>query len=1189
MGSSLLQALGRSETLDLASNIHLPAGALPFAIANRAEDKPLLVISHSTRSENEIAGSVRSILGAESVLQFPALEVLPHEKLSPQSDTISKRIHTRHQLSSTDWLKRKHRVVITQIRSLLQPIVDQSEKPTLTLKPKIEISQRTVIETLVKMAYRRVDLVERRGDFSVRGGLVDIFPATREHPIRVDFFGEEIDELRSFAVADQRSLEIVNEAIEILPCRELLITDSVKERAAQIAGSFPELAEMAGRISTGSYVEGMESLSGILAERLIPLHQILGKEYEVIFVEMPRIRSRALELNRTDREFLEAAWSNAANGGATPLKLQEALEVSSFLEIDEVISAIRENGNEIKIFNSFADESSSPAWPLTPAPRYRGKSEDLLSELAEFVKRDYRIVISAGTKGLLKRYDELISQTFPTRIIDSENLSYDAINLTLSSLTTGFISEELKILFITDRDFAGKNNESITNTEHLPSVRRKSIDPFSLSPGDLIVHERHGIGKFVEMSLRVVAGIRREYVVLEYAPARRGHPGDRIFVPTDSLEVISKYIGGDKPALHRIGSSDWIKSKARAKKAIKEIASELIKLYAARVSLPGFAFSPDTPWQRELEDAFAFIETPDQLITINDVKRDMESHYPMDRLVCGDVGYGKTEIAVRAAFKAIQDGKQVAILVPTTLLVQQHFETFSQRYAGFPVRLAALSRFNSPGESKAVIAGLSDGSVDLVIGTHRLLSKDISFKDLGLVVIDEEQRFGVEHKEVLKQLRANVDVLAMSATPIPRTLEMAITGIREMSTITTPPEERHPILTFVGPFDKKQIIAAIHRELLREGQIFYLHNRVESIDEVAARLREWVPEARVAVAHGQMSEVALEEVVLAFWNRDFDLLVATTIIENGIDVANANTLIVERADRFGVSQLHQLRGRVGRSRERAYAYFLYDGNQPLSEIAHDRLTTIATNTDLGAGMQVALKDLEIRGAGNLLGGEQSGHIASVGFDLYMKMVSEAVAELKVGIVKNEELRPTYRECKVEIPVTAYLSEAYIDSERLRLDIYRRIANSESDSEIDEIGVELEDRFGLLPLSTLRLLEVARIRNQARALHLTDLVWQGKFLRLSEITLTQEQLSRLLRRYPGSLYKSVNSTLLIAHEIGDFTLLPQETRADLISDKVNPDSEREVGVESGKLDNEITTLNWVKQVLTDLATTRVGSG
>jgi transcription-repair coupling factor (superfamily II helicase) len=623
---------------------------------------------------------------------------------------------------------------------------------------------------------------------------------------------------------------------------------------------------------------------------------------------------------------------------------------------------------------------------------------------------------------------------------------------------------------------------------------------------------------------RSVGGVTREYLIIEYASAKRGQPGDRIFVPTDTLEQVSKYVGGEAPTIHRIGSGEWQKAKSRARKAVRQIAGELIRLYAARTSSPGFAFSPDTPWQRELEDSFSYIETPDQLSTIDEVKADMERAYPMDRIICGDVGYGKTEIAIRAAFKAVQDGKQVAVLVPTTLLVQQHTKTFTERYSGFPIKVAGLSRFNSAKESKEILSALQTGSVDVVIGTHRILSNDVVFKDLGLVVVDEEQRFGVEQKESLKKLRTTVDVLAMSATPIPRTLEMAVTGIREMSTITTPPEERHPILTYVGPAEDAQIAAAIHRELLRDGQIFYLHNRVESIDRTAVHLKQLVPEARIRVAHGQMSEGELEDVILAFWNRDFDVLVCTTIVESGLDIQNANTLIVERADRFGLSQLHQIRGRVGRGRERAYAYFLYSAEEPLSELAHERLTTIATNTDLGAGMRVALKDLEIRGAGNLLGGEQSGHIADVGFDLYMRMVGEAVQDYKSGIIETDE---KVLECKVELPINAHLSTEYVPGERLRLDLYRRLADVKSADDVSSIESELIDRFGPLPQEAQSLLGVASLRAQAKALKLTEVIVQGKFLRFSPLVLSESKQLRLARMYPGSIYKSTTSTALVA--------------------------------------------------------------
>jgi transcription-repair coupling factor (superfamily II helicase) len=652
-----------------------------------------------------------------------------------------------------------------------------------------------------------------------------------------------------------------------------------------------------------------------------------------------------------------------------------------------------------------------------------------------------------------------------------------------------------------------------------------------LKQGDFVVHATHGIGRFVEMTQREVStGGRnatkslRDYLVLEYAPSKRGYPGDKLFVPTDQLDLLSKYVGGEAPTLSKMGGSDWSQAKGKARKAVRDIAVELVKLYSARMSAKGHAFGPDTPWQRELEEAFPFAETHDQLQTIDEIKADMERPIPMDRLLSGDVGFGKTEVAVRAAFKAIQDGKQVAMLVPTTLLVKQHLETFTERFAGFPVKVRPLSRFQTDKEARLTLQGLLEGSVDMVIGTHRILTDQVMFKDLGLMIIDEEQRFGVEHKDALKKMKTNVDILAMSATPIPRTLEMAVTGIREMSTLATPPEDRHPILSFVGPRSDKQIAAAIRREILREGQVFFVHNRVQSIQRIAAQLVELVPEARIAVAHGQMGEHALEQVVDDFWERKFDVLVSTTIIETGLDISNANTIIIDRADKYGLSQLHQLRGRVGRGRERAYAYFLYDEMKPLSETAADRLQTIAVNNELGSGMQVALKDLELRGAGNMLGAEQAGHIAGVGFDLYLRMIGEAVATFRGDEVE------TGQELRLELPLDARIPEHYIDSERLRLEAYQKLsaasAATAKDDAIDLVIEELVDRYGTPPDEVAGLVSIARLRRRAARAGLTDVVTMGSNLRIAPARLEDSIKVRLQRLYPKAKLVAGGEALVV---------------------------------------------------------------
>jgi transcription-repair coupling factor (superfamily II helicase) len=965
--------------------------------------------------------------------------------------------------------------------------------------------------------------VEKRGEFAVRGGILDVFPPTEEHPLRLEFWGDTVEEVRYFKVADQRSLEVAEHGLWAPPCRELLLTPQVRERAKQLAAEHPELAEMLDRIADGTPVEGMEALAPVLVDDLRLLVHEMPAGTHVVVCDPERVRTRAAELVSTSREFLEASWSTAAAGGHAPVDLGAA----AYRTIAEVRSTTAELGLPwwtVTPFTADAELAPGVVQLGAQAPEaYRGDTARAVADVRDRTRAGWRVALVFEGHGPAQRAVEVLADAeIGARLVPGllEPPERGTVLVTTGRLEAGLIHPGLRLLVLTETDLTGQRGQSTKDMLRLPSRRRNAVDPLQLQPGDPVVHEHHGVGRYVEMVRRTVGGAEREYLIIEYAPSKRGQPGDRLFVPTDSLDQVTRYVGGEAPALDKLGGGDWAKRKGRARKAVREIAAELIRLYAARTSTPGHAFGPDTPWQRELEDAFPYVETPDQLAAINEVKADMEQPVPMDRVICGDVGYGKTEIAVRAAFKAVQDGKQVAVLVPTTLLAAQHYGTFSERMAQFPVNVKVVSRFNTPKEQEDTLTGVANGTVDIVIGTHRLLQPSTQFHDLGLVVVDEEQRFGVEHKEYLKRLRAAVDVLTMSATPIPRTLEMSLTGIREMSTILTPPEERHPVLTFVGPYDEKQIAAAIRREMLRDGQVFYVHNRVESIERAAARVRELVPEARVAVGHGQMHEDPLEQVILGFWNGDFDVLVSTTIVESGLDIPNANTLVVDRSDVFGLSQLHQIRGRVGRGRERAYAYFLYPPEKPLTETAHDRLATIAQNTDLGAGIAVAMKDLEIRGAGNLLGGEQSGHIASVGFDLYMRLVGEAVAAFKGE--QPEEIA----EVKVDLPVDAHLPHDYIPGERLRLEMYRKLAAVSDEQELAAVREEILDRYGPLPPPVDNLLAVAGFRVFARRYGLSEVSLQGPSVRFSPVILPESKVLRLQRLYPRAMYKNAVDTVSV---------------------------------------------------------------
>jgi transcription-repair coupling factor (superfamily II helicase) len=1086
----------------------------PFIVATAAAKTPtLLAVTATSRESEDLAATLQALNPDLEIRVFPSWETLPHEKLSPSREVVGKRLALIHELKT----KSQINVICAPLRSLLQPFaadLGNSEPLRLQAGDKIEITQ--LARNLVQLGYERVDLVERRGQLAVRGGIVDVFSPLDDHPIRIEFWDQEIEQLRKFNVADQRSIDADVSVLIAPACREILLTEDVKTKAALLAKSHPLLAEPLTAVAAGQLVEGVESLAPLLVGELISLIDLLPENSALLLLDPERIHARASDLIETSAEFLKAAWSVAATGADAPLNL----DASSFRSLGQIHAvAVQRNisWSTASALNTDAELTQNTVIEI-PAQFITGYKSDLTkvtAELTELNSSGATITIVAAGAGSAQRYTEALTELGLK--ISTEQIQVGKINVCSGMLSAGFITPQLVV--ITEAEITGQQS-AIRDQVKLPTRRKRQIDPLSLVPGDFIVHEQHGIGQFVDLIERTVAGATREYLVVEYAASKRGQPGDRLFVPTDQLDQVSKYVGGETPALSKMGGADWNKAKSRARKAVKEIAGELIRLYAARQAAPGFQFSPDTQWQRELEDAFPYQETPDQLATIEEVKADMERPVPMDRVVCGDVGFGKTEIALRAAFKATQDGKQVAVLAPTTLLVQQHLQTFTQRFAPFPIKVAALSRFQSDKVAKQVVEELAAGKIDVVIGTHKLLSSEIVFKDLGLVVIDEEQRFGVEHKEHLKALRAHVDVLAMSATPIPRTLEMSITGIREMSVMQTPPEERLPVLTYVGAFDKAQIAAAIKRELIRDGQVFYVHNRVESIDRVAQEVQELVPQARIAVAHGQMSESALEQAVIRFWEREIDVLICTTIVESGLDIPNANTLIVDRAEMLGLSQMHQLRGRVGRSRERGYAYFFHSANKVLSDTAHERLVTISQQNSLGAGMAVALKDLEIRGAGNLLGGEQSGHIAEVGFDLYVRMVGEALNDYR-GIAADQT-----QEMRLELPINAHIPHDWISEERLRLEAYRRISQAVDATDLADVQAELTDRYGQFPESVAALFDVAELRIYARSVGIAEIILQGKSVKFAPVALADSMRVRLTRLYPGTIIKPATRSILV---------------------------------------------------------------
>jgi transcription-repair coupling factor (superfamily II helicase) len=1059
----------------------VPPGLRAFFVAALAAERPVLAVLPGEREAEELADDAALFVEA---LHLPAWETLPFEHVSPSVQAMGSRAVARHRL-----VQGGPGLVVASVRAVTQRVSPSPATPVV-VRPGDEVGLERLSVDLVAAGYHRTDRVEARGEMAVRGGIVDVYPAQGHRPVRVDFWGDRAEEVRAFAVGDQRSTDPV-EALVAFPAREVRPDPGVRAAAAGLARSEPWAASTWDRIADGISFSGMESwLPWLAPERTVADEAAAGTL--VVLFDPARSADRSRELIREEGELAAAlapTWGpGAPEAGDHPaLYLPLALPGSQLLEAPPAAAGPGEEALSV---------SGLDAVP--------GDAESVAAAIRRLLGRGVQVVVAMDGAPAADRVARVLAENgvgLPRREVAEGRESF----VLSTGVHHGFVTAEVAVLG--EQEIAGRRR---AHRRVGPPHRGAGAAGYAdLSPGDYVVHHRHGIGRFEGLVTQTVAGIERDYLLVAYAGQ------DRLYVPTDQLAAVRTYTGGEAPRLSRMGGADWERTQGRVRRAVAAVAEEVVALHRARALVEGHAFSADTPWQGELESAFPFEETPDQITAIAEVKEDMEAAEPMDRLVFGDVGFGKTEVALRAAFKAIQDGKQAAVLVPTTLLAQQHHQTFSERFAPYPVRVEVLSRFLTARQQQQVVAGLATGEVDLVIGTHRLLSEDIRFRDLGLLVVDEEQRFGVAAKDRIKSLRTSVDVLTLTATPIPRTLEMALTGIRRVSRIATPPEDRHPILTFVGPYDSSTVSAAIRREMLREGQVFYVHNRIESIDNALARLRALVPEARYAVAHGRMNEGQLEQVMLDFWNGAHDVLVATTIIESGLDLPQVNTLIVERADLLGLAQLYQLRGRVGRSTQRAYAYLFHPPGLSLNEDAYRRLEAIGEFGDLGSGFQLAMRDLEIRGAGSMLGKVQSGHISAVGFDLYVSLVAEAVAELQSGRAPEE--RPA--EVRIDLPVDAHLPDDYVVDQGARLEAYRRLAAASVQEAVDDVVTEWEDRYGPLPPRAQALIDIARLRVEALRVGFAEVVRFRHEVKLAPVALSASQEVRLQRLAPRAVLRS----------------------------------------------------------------------
>ena len=1058
-------------------------------------DNSMVVVTHSDVDAKNLYEDLSFY--TTDVFYFPVREVVFYNVDAISGDLRWARLKVIKEILQNE----RKKIIVTSIDALTSLYTPKEYylRYSMIIKTGDDIDLKEISKSLLQCGYERVEVVEGKGEFSFRGGILDVFPPTSAYPYRVELFGDEVDSIRTFNTESQRSIEKVEE-FSIFPSKEVIVDDECRSRAVQNINE--ELKKVIANVSKENK-ESVEKIKGIVGKNIELLNNTYYFEtidsYLPFFYEkldsffdylqgytfvVDDFKRSSGKMESIYYEFNENYMSFLQRGDILPSQNSLLLnkgELESKLENSSLITLSSFLNKSDGLFNTV-----DIGFEEVTLNKYNGQLNMLIEDIQERKEKKYKTVILAGTR---PRGERLVKTLMEKGIFSTYKDSIDKIEagevvITFGNLLRGFDYPELELSIISDKDIFGETRRKRSGK----AVRKKGVAKITsfaeLKPGDYVVHANHGIGVYKGIKQMAAGGTTRDYLDIVY------DKGDKLYVPVDQLDLVQKYIGseGNSPKINKLGGAEWQKAKAKARKSINEIAQDLVKLYAARATLKGHSFGKDTEWQRQFEDEFPYEETPDQLASLEEIKRDMESDKPMDRLLCGDVGYGKTEVAIRAAFKAVMDGIQVAFLVPTTILADQHYNNFIKRFSDFPIKIDMISRFRTPKQQKATLQALKEGNVDILIGTHRLVSKDIVFKDLGLLIVDEEQRFGVAQKEKIKGMKKNVDVLTLSATPIPRTLHMSLTGVRDISVIETPPEDRYPIQTYVVEQNDQLIRDAILREIGRGGQVYFVYNRVESIDSMANYIRDLVPECKVGIMHGQMTEKELETEMIAFMNKEYDVLVCTTIIETGIDISNVNTMIVHNADKMGLSQLYQLRGRVGRANRIAYAYFIYTKDKILTEVAEKRLKALKDFTELGSGFKIAMRDLEIRGAGNMMGSSQHGHMASIGYDLYCRMLEDTIKLIK-GEIENEPI-----ETSVDIKVDAFIPSSYITDEIQKIEVYKKIAAIENINDFMEIKSELEDRYSSIPDSVYNLMDIAYIKSICKGLYIEDIKETAKELR-----------------------------------------------------------------------------------------------